>query len=288
MLDLTDLLYFSAVAREGGVTRAAEKLHRVQSNVTTRVQKLETQLGIRLFLREGRRMILTAEGHKLLGYADRLIALANETERLMMQQEPGGAFRLGAMESTAAVRLPDLLSRLLDRHPDIEVELTTGNPSELGELVLSGEIEAAFAANPVRDERLDSITAFEERVTVVSLAPSLEPDKALLVLEKGCPHRARLEEWYLSRGWQTGRMIEIGSYHAMFGCVLAGMGAALVPESVIATFPSQSRLVRHPLPDGFGTLKTRLFWRRDLLSANTRALIGLLSASAALEPGQHG
>ena len=144
MLDLTDLQYFTTVAREGGVTRASEKLHRVQSNVTTRIRKLEDQLGLRLFLREGRRMVLTADGHKLLAYADRLIALAAEAESAMRQQEPGGVFRLGSMESTAAVRLPDLLNQLQVAYPDIEIELVTGNPVALGELVLAGEIEAGL------------------------------------------------------------------------------------------------------------------------------------------------
>ncbi|MCG6884207.1 MAG: LysR family transcriptional regulator [Silicimonas sp.] len=288
MLDLTDLQYFTTVAREGGVTRASEKLHRVQSNVTTRIRKLEDQLGLRLFLREGRRMVLTADGHKLLAYADRLIALAAEAESAMRQQEPGGVFRLGSMESTAAVRLPDLLNQLQVAYPDIEIELVTGNPVALGELVLAGEIEAALAAGAPRDERLDGVVAFEERVTVVSTAATLKPESPLLVLEKGCPHRARLEEWYAREGWQTGRLIEIGSYHAMFGCALAGMGAALVPESVISTFPDEARLVRHRLPGALGTLSTRLFWRRDMLSANTRALMGLLAAPAPLETGEHG
>ena len=61
MIDLIDLQYFVTVAREGGVTRASEKLNRVQSNVTTRVKKLEQQLDVPLFLREGRKMILTAD-----------------------------------------------------------------------------------------------------------------------------------------------------------------------------------------------------------------------------------
>ncbi len=54
-MDLSDLRIFSAVVREGGVTRAARRLHRVQSNVTTRIRKLEHELGVRLFIREGKR-----------------------------------------------------------------------------------------------------------------------------------------------------------------------------------------------------------------------------------------
>ena len=75
-MELSDLRIFTAVVREGGVTRAAKRLHRVQSNVTTRVRQLEEDVGVALFTREGKRLVLTPAGHVLLDYADRLLALA--------------------------------------------------------------------------------------------------------------------------------------------------------------------------------------------------------------------
>ena len=279
MLDLTDLKYFATVAQEGGVTRAAERLFRVQSNVTTRVKKLEAQLGLSLFHRDGKRMVLTADGHRLLDYAHRLLELAEEAERTVAGAHIGGVLRIGSMESTASVRLPKVLGRLNVEYPEIELELTTGNPVRLQELVLDGKVDVAFAAGVEPNKRLDRIAAFEEQVALVSLSSELSETAPLLVLETGCPHRALLQEWIESRGVSPARMIEIGSYHAMFGCVLAGMGTALVPESVIGTFPDQGLLKRHPLPNGPGTLVTDCFWRRDGLSANARALISILGRS---------
>src|SRR3989338_10998107 len=80
-LDLAALDIFRTVAAEGSVTRAAERLQRVQSNVATRVRQLEADLGPPLFLREGKRMALTPEGEVLRGYADRLLALAEEARQ---------------------------------------------------------------------------------------------------------------------------------------------------------------------------------------------------------------
>lgn len=94
------------------MTRAAWVLHRVQSNVTTRIRKLEDTLGTPLFPREGKRLILTADGHRFLDYAERLVALADEARQAIAARAPGGVFRLGAMERTAAVRLPQLLADL--------------------------------------------------------------------------------------------------------------------------------------------------------------------------------
>src|SRR5580765_7602887 len=87
-MDLSDLRVFSAVVREGGVTRAAERLHRVQSNVTTRIRQLEQELATPLFIRAGKRLHLTPAGQILLGYADRLLALADEAGMAVRDPQP--------------------------------------------------------------------------------------------------------------------------------------------------------------------------------------------------------
>src|SRR4029450_345605 len=126
-MDLSDLRIFTAVVREGGVTRAAERLNRVQSNVTTRIRQLEDDLGVALFIREGKRLHLAPAGQVLLDYADRLLVLADEAPAAGQDPRAGGTFRLGSIESTAAVRLPAPLSEFHRRYPDVVLELRTGN-----------------------------------------------------------------------------------------------------------------------------------------------------------------
>src|SRR5258708_9628396 len=101
-MDLSDLEICRAVVRKGGVTKAAESLHRVQSNVTTRVRQLEADLGVALFIREGKRLHLSPAGQILLDYANRLLELAMAARDAVQDAKPRGLFRLGAMESTAA------------------------------------------------------------------------------------------------------------------------------------------------------------------------------------------
>src|SRR5712675_2391732 len=103
-MDLSDLRIFTTVVREGSVTGAAKRLNRVQSNVTTRIRQLEDDLDAALFLREGKRLHLAPAGQALLGYAERLLALAEEARASVRDPKPRGLFRLGSMESTAAVR----------------------------------------------------------------------------------------------------------------------------------------------------------------------------------------
>ena len=86
-------------------------------------------------------------------------------------------------------------------------------------------------------------------------------------------------DWYENRGEIPERVVELGSYHAMFGCVLAGMGAALVPKSVIGSFPEADRLRVHDLPRGRRHLTTHLVWRRGMQSAKVRGLANILAGS---------
>jgi DNA-binding transcriptional LysR family regulator len=281
-MDLSDLIIFSAVVREGSVTRAAERLHRVQSNVTTRIRQLETDLSVALFIREGKRLHLAPAGQVLLGYAERMLARAEEARGAVQDARPRGTFRLGAMESTAAVRLPGLLSEYHRRHPGVILELRTGNPQVLGGAILAGELDAALVAEPIADMPFEKAFAFDEEL--VSVAPAGHPPigkkgdlpRTVLVFEHGCPHRKRLEDWYASRHGMPERTIELASYHAILGCVVAGMGISLMPKSVLTTFPERRRLSVHALARTENCAQTVLIWRKGAGSPNVAALQEIL------------
>ncbi len=110
------------------------------------------------------------------------------------------------------------------------------------------------------------------------LGPKRVP-KSVIVFEHGCPHRKRLEAWCEASGELPERVIELGSYHAMLGCVLAGMGAALLPRSVLATFPESKRLQVLPLPRGQNRIATLLIWRKGVRSPKVEALAEILSGA---------
>ncbi|MBX2805842.1 MAG: LysR family transcriptional regulator [Hyphomicrobiales bacterium] len=283
-MELSDLRIFSAVVREGGVTRAAERLHRVQSNVTTRIRQLEDHLGVKLFKREGKRLVLTPAGHTLLGYADRLLSLAQDAEAALHDENPRGHFRLGAMESTAAVRLPGPLTVYAERYPQVVLELRTGNSQELATAVLNGDVDAALIGEPVAEAKFDSIVAFEDELAIVTSKahPPLEEavPQTMIVFEHGCRYRKQLEGWYAERREMPERTIELRSHHAMLGCVAAGMGAALLPKSVISTFPDCKRFRIHTLPEKDRRLRTMLAWQKGVRSARIEALAAILREPA--------
>src|SRR6201989_2403223 len=140
-VELTDLLTFSAVARNGGITRAAEELNTVQSNVTQRVKALESEIGTPLFERHSRGMTLTGAGKRLLPYAQRMAALSREAVLAARDDgEPKGPRAIGSMETTAAVRLPPLLADFHRRFPAVRLSLRTATPAHL----VAGALDGSF------------------------------------------------------------------------------------------------------------------------------------------------
>src|SRR5438046_7419044 len=83
-MDFASLQVFKAVVDEGGITQAARKLHRVQSNVTTRIQQLEASLGAQLFVREKRRLHLSPAGELFLGYVDEMLRISDRARSAVL------------------------------------------------------------------------------------------------------------------------------------------------------------------------------------------------------------
>jgi DNA-binding transcriptional LysR family regulator len=282
-MDLGDLQIFRSVVHAGGVTRAAEQLHRVQSNVTTRVRQLEADLGVDLFIREGKRLHLSPAGHLLLDYADRLLDLAQEAREALHDDMPRGLLRLGSMESTASVRLPVPMNDYLQRYPDVSLELSADSPIKLSSALLNGAIDVAIAAEPLPNAPFEKVPLYNEELVIVAAkghVPIKSPKDArpnvVLAFETGCPYRLRLEDWFAHSGEMPERIIEITSYHAMLGCVVAGMGISLLPRMVLSTFPNAHLLSLHRLPPGLDRAMTVMMWRKGALSPKVLALRDVL------------
>lgn len=295
-MDLAALTVFRAVVRENGVTRAAAKLNRVQSNVTARIKQLEAELGTALFARDGRRLVLTPAGETLLPYAERLLALADEARNALADTRPRGRLALGTMESTAASRLPAPLARYHQQWPDVALELTTDTSKCLIERLRKYEIDAALLARPPEpdtlDDTLEAVPVFRE--TLVMLTPrGHRPIRAasdialstLVAFERGCAYRGYVERWYAEHGIRPARVLELGSYHAIVACVAAGAGVAVAPRSVLDVLARGLHNVAiHPLVE-FEAIETLLVWRRGQASAALAALRDTLLEPPNAAPG---
>lgn len=242
-MELTDLQTFAAVARTGGITRAAEQLNTVQSNVTQRIKALEAEIGAALFERHSRGMTLTGAGRRLLPYAQRMAALSREAMLAARDDgEPKGPLAIGSMETTAAVRLPTLLADFHRRFPAVRLSLRTATTADLVAAVLEGSLDGAFVAGPVAHADLNATLAFREELVLVTArhltslaelrAATPESGPTALVFRTGCTYRQRLEQVLTEFGWPSATRFELGTLDGMIGCVAAGMGVTLLPRAV--------------------------------------------------------
>jgi DNA-binding transcriptional LysR family regulator len=283
-MNFADLQVFKSVVEEGGVIRAAAKLHRVPSAVTTRIKQLEASMGVKLFHRDRQRLHLSPAGELLLDYAERLIRLADEAREVVSGTTPRGVLRLGSLESTAASRLPPVLAEFHHRYPEVRLELVTGTNDAMQGLVVERRLDAAFIAEPPAMRSLDHMPVFAEELTLIS-SPDHQAIRhardvegiSLIAFPEGCAYRRVLQRWLGCDSLAPFRVLELASYHAIVACVTAGAGIALMPHSVLDTMP-HARVRRHPIPKAQARITTPLTWRRGEISASVLALRTLVAA----------
>ena len=270
-MDAADLRVFEAVARRGGMNRAAAELHTVQSNVTARIRRLEAEVGAPLFERHPRGVTLTPAGQRLLPYAVRARHLLEDARRAVADDGvPRGPLTLGSLETTAALRLSPLLSAYVATHPEVDLVLRTGTTAELIDGVLGQRLEGAFVCGPVDHPELESEVIFREELVVVT-ARSIRKldgllataDLKIVVLRAGCSYRQRLEDVLARRGVVGVRLLEFGTLDAILGCVVAGLGLTLLPRSVVAPAWRRREVAIHALPPADARVETLFVRRRD-------------------------
>lgn len=257
---------FQSVARHKSVTKAAEELNYVQSNVTNRLKQLEKELNTELFHRNRRGMTLTHSGRILIRYADQILQWVSDAKNAF--HIPQGPLKLGSTESTAAVYLPELLVKFHQHCPDVELSLTTASSEQLMEQVLRHELDGAFIAGPVKHSDLNTTVFVKEELVLISSihqepirTPSDLQDLTLLVFHTGCYYRSLLEQWLRLEGIRPIKRMELGTLDGLLGCVRAGLGVALVSRSVAQ---NSKQIKLHPLPDDYRYATTVYIQRNDI------------------------
>lgn len=270
-MDIKDIKYFVAVYEQAGFARAARMLHTVQSNVTTRIRKLEDDIGLKLFERTKRRFFVTAAGEVLYQYSKKMLALEEETLDLIRKgAAPTSPLRLGSMESTAAVRLPDLLTSFHEAYPLARFTLATAPSADLVKRVLDHELDAAFIGGYVANDSLLQDTAFVEELMIIgprqSRFRSFPQDlkrSTLLVFRAGCSYRKHLEVYLASSGVFPAQLIELGTLDGILGCVAAGMGISMLPRSIVENSRLRDKLHQYPLPAAVSRIPTIIIRLKD-------------------------
>ncbi|MCJ8140111.1 LysR family transcriptional regulator [Falsirhodobacter halotolerans] len=262
-MNIKSLRAFVTILDQRSFQDAAAILNTVQSNMTAHVRKLETELGCKLIERAGT-IRATPDGTRLERRAREILRLHDlAVADLRYQGKVAGTLRIGAMETTAARRLPPVLLQLGRECPDLRLSLTVGSTGILKDMMLRREIDCAFVARPMEGV-FASEPVFEETLQLVRPTASADPLHAddleaypLLAFRTGCTYREQAERMFEHAGI-TPVIHEFGSLDAIAGCLRAGMGQAVLPKSYFESSGASKTLHSYELPRNLAECPTYL------------------------------
>jgi DNA-binding transcriptional LysR family regulator len=261
------LTIFRTVARHLSYTRAAEELYLSQPAVSQQIRTLEQALGVYLFERSGRGIVLTVAGQELLEQAERLLALFSETATVVqeIQALKRGSVLLGATISTGAYLVPPLLGMFHTRYPEIHVTLVVASYRVVEELLLTYQLDLAVMSTVGRQDFLH-IERFLPYMLVVIAPPTHHlaqctavtasdvQTETFLLHERGTASRRCTEEYFKQNNIILQNTLETSSIDAIKEGVIAGWGIAVVEREAIALEIACGELVVLDV-EGFPLLK---------------------------------
>lgn len=243
-MELRQIKYFMEVAKREHVTEAAEALHVAQSAVSRQIFNLEAELGVDLFIREGRSVRLTRIGRIFLEHMERAMNVIDDATQVVEEyiDPEKGTIHIGFSASLASYILPTAIFYFRKQYPDVKFVLNQGSYSELIEAVKKGEINIAILGPlPAEQDKIKSSILFTE--DIVALLPSNHPlamrssiklielrDDSFVLFPKGFILHDLIMEGCLQRGFKPKVSFEGKDLDAIKGLVSAGLGVTLIPE----------------------------------------------------------
>lgn len=286
-MDLRQLRTFREVARHGGYTSAAKRLHLTQPAVTAQIRTLEEALDVTLFRIVGKKVLLTDEGTVLLGHADRLLDEAEsavESVRAVRGLHLGRV-SIGASTTPGIYILPESLARFRRTHPGIAVTLQVANTREIEQRVADADLDVGVVGQDVSHRGL-RVERFSDDC-LIAIAPPKHPlarrrridpkslaGEGFLAREEGSATWEVTLSWFRRRGVELKTVMDLSSPEALKHAVAAGLGLAIISESAVKWELADKRLARL---DVRGLPIKRPLWlvsrRASILTAPERALL---------------
>ncbi|MET3495355.1 LysR family transcriptional regulator [Variovorax boronicumulans] len=247
-IDLQILRAFVLAAREGNVSRAAERLHLTQPAVSLQLKRLAEETGLVLFTRTPHGLALTADGAAMLPQAERVLAAVGDLQQAArkLQGTVRGALRIGTILDPEFTRLGVFLRELVEAAPQIETELRHGMSGSVLAQLLRGDLDVGFHLDPGEDDRENATLSVRTlaRFTYRVVAPAgwgpqvLGRDwKALAALPwlatpPESAHHRMLERVFTPLGLTPRRVALVDQEASMLDLLKSGIGLSLVRDSI--------------------------------------------------------
>jgi len=258
-LEIRHLQLVAAVADLGSLTRAGDRLHLTQSALSHQLRDIESRLGAPLFLRIGKRLVLTPAGERLLASAKDVLSQLQRTEDEIRQmgREKAGVLRLTTECYTCYHWLPPLLMQYRRRFPRVEVRIDVDATHHPVEMLLAGKIDIGIVSSEINDRRLAVTPVFEDEVVLIAskrhrfaqqthVKVTDLRDETLFVY----PPREEstvLQKVLLPAGVSPARVDEVMLTEAIAELVKAGLGVSFLARWAVQPMVDAGAIVARPL-----------------------------------------
>lgn len=276
MMELRQLVTFRTVASTLNFSRAAEALNYVPSNVTMQIKALEDELGVRLFDRLGKQLVLTHAGKRFLTQIQSVLEKLDEARSAVHDNEVlSGTLTISANEVICVYRLPAVFQRFRAQHPGVRLIFRSVPNLELKQSLFEGSADVVFMLDePIRSNGLAVEPLLEETFRLFAAPDHPLAQRTVLQLddfhgevfltnEKGCPYRTMFDRSFEKEGMDSITYLEFQSAEAIKQCAISGIGIAFLPEIVVKTEVERGDLVALPwqIPDLH--VYTQMSWHKD-------------------------
>lgn len=259
-MDLRALKTFEAIVRLGNFQKAAEELQYAPSTVTLQIQRLEADLGVSLFVRDGKRMIASEAGRWLSQEASALLKTIGSMRQTISEIDAGegGAIRFAAIEPIASQKIATIVADFCKHRPQVQLSMEVSGSKAIAERVRSGELDFGICASPAVNLMLEFEPLIEEKLGVMMRADHLLATQScisvndltgltILLKEQNCIYRELSEGMFVRTTQNPFSGIEVGSFYVIRQMIMAGFGIGIVP--MYHELEIESSLVIRPFGD---------------------------------------
>lgn len=245
-MELYQLKTFTMVAEEGNLTRAAKRLYASQPAVSAHIKALEDELGVSLFLRTPKGMVLTAAGRELKEHADRVLATIEEMVRAAgkMRGVLQGELRIGINALPETLRIPELFTKVRKHHPGLQIHLLQAMTGEVVERLENGSLDAGFMYGEHEQEKILVTELRQLRLVVAGPAKwhtelAQAPAESLgifpwIMTPDDCPFHTVAVEFFARHDLQPLQIALVDQESLIKTMIRTGAGLSLLLEEEVA------------------------------------------------------
>ncbi len=261
-MDMNLLKVFVSVANKKSISLASNELKCAQSNVTSRIKQLEKILGLELFYRVPKGVILTSSGERFYPQALEILHKMENAISSLNQDEQMTHLKVGSTECNAVVRISPFLLKLHKDFPKMQLELFTGTTKDIMQLILDYKVDIAFISGEPKNDSLMVLKKYEEEIAILEPNEENVPN-VTLTFKTGCVYDEFLRDYYKQKEVYVEKSLTFGSLETILSCIKVGMGKSLLPTSIVKKMGYDKDIKITVLPKKEANIPTCLVCRKD-------------------------